>query len=1157
MTRAVEEDPPGSTPSYRKFRTIAPGLRLRRAGATSGRAELGVASAMVHLGPFRLIKPVGRGGMASVWKARHEGTDIPVAVKVLERELDPRARTWFRREVRGQARLRHPGIAMVLDYGEVPESVAAESELVAGAPWLAMEYASAGPVHRLRRTRWPWRLLRELLLSLLDALSHAHARGVIHRDVKLANLLLASPQDQRPGLKLCDFGIAWSPTARAGAVSSGTPRYMAPEQLAGLGAQQGPWTDLYGVGVVAWRLGHGRFPHEEPIDALLAAKRRGPPRAALPPGFPRRYDLWLRRMLAGSPDHRYALAADAARALAELEDPEDAVRVAQVDLELFRATGRLGQTEPGSGVQPRWQRDAVPPLPVQLTGAGLGVWSIRSPELVGRRAARNALWEELRAVDGSRRPRAVVVRGPTGIGKSRLLRWLGERAEEVGAAHGWTFGAGGLDGMVRDGLGLSGLAGVALREGVASAVRRLGGTDVDGATARALVSDGGVDPDTGVRVRAGREQRAAAVRLIQLQAARRALVVCCEDGAGLREAVLLAEAVLDTRGDLPVVVLVEVRDEWVATRSLQRALLENLAEDEGCRTVRLRPLGSRERVRMVRDLLPLEPELEGQVIERSGGNPMLAVTVVRTLLQRNALISKEAGFGLAPGRSHTLPLDIAGAWRDRVDGLLATLAGGAEGPAGLALERAALLGLSFDRSEWTALSGATGSECDALHEALLDQRLWLGDGAGRTAWAHGMLREAVVARAERAGRLEAHHRALADGLRPDPWEPTQALRELEHRLALGELAELARPLVRAASALRGSWSRSALTVWMRRIERSVAALDPPEQDPLWLELVRLRVRLRYYDGDMRTSLGELEQGLDRALRHGHMDRVWDFRYDLIVNLRLLGRPAEALEMAEALVETAGSTTQLCTAWDKVSRCHLDRGQLDLAREAAERATDLLEALDAEGQGSHYEVWENLGNLHMVSGEYDAARAAFERTLAGARDAGSLHGMASCWNSLGETARMAGALDEAERCYQRAIEHWEPLGATNTALVSLNLGMVAVARGDFTSALRHARSFDLMSMDAARRWLGTTLRALRATAFAGLGQLDRAEKERVALAGLVAETGRCTLDEPWLLERAARALRRRGQDGSAFLADAALAWERVGRPEEAARVRSQA
>ncbi|MCP4920077.1 MAG: protein kinase [Proteobacteria bacterium] len=144
---------------------------------------------------------------------------VPVAVKVMttEKARGARFRAMFDNEVRAMASLEHPCIAHVHDYGQIDWQASKDSEgrLVEGSSWLAMELAGAGTLAHLVRPQ-PWSRIRAILRALLDALAHAHARGVVHRDLKPANILICGPKDLRPGLKLADFGLAHPVEAATG-----------------------------------------------------------------------------------------------------------------------------------------------------------------------------------------------------------------------------------------------------------------------------------------------------------------------------------------------------------------------------------------------------------------------------------------------------------------------------------------------------------------------------------------------------------------------------------------------------------------------------------------------------------------------------------------------------------------------------------------------------------------------------------------------------------------------------------------------------------------------------------------------------------------------------------------------------------------------------
>ena len=281
----------------------------------------------ILLPPFELKNICGRGGMAEVWRAVHVEQQIAVAVKVMttDHAQGRRFRDAFQNEVRAVARLHHPSVVTVLDFGVIDEKAEAASggRLRAGAPFLAMEYASGGTLARVKKPL-EFAPILEILLALLDALAHAHARGVLHRDIKPQNILLPGPTDLRRSLKLTDFGIA-HPMEEDYSVdneneSSGTPQFMAPEQFFARWRDYGPWTDLYALGCIAYELASGELPFVGGNYAELAirhVKETVPelkPKHVMPAGFVE----WVLRLLEKNPRERFQRAADASWALTEL-----------------------------------------------------------------------------------------------------------------------------------------------------------------------------------------------------------------------------------------------------------------------------------------------------------------------------------------------------------------------------------------------------------------------------------------------------------------------------------------------------------------------------------------------------------------------------------------------------------------------------------------------------------------------------------------------------------------------------------------------------------------------------------------------------------------------------------------------------------------------
>jgi eukaryotic-like serine/threonine-protein kinase len=215
-------------------------------------------------GRYRLERPLGHGGMATVYLARDEELDRPVAIKVLAEHLagDAAFRDRFLREARLAARLSHPNVVSVYDAGESED----------GRPFIVMEYVPGMTLAEVGRLA-PDEAVG-LVVQACHGLAHAHEAGLVHRDVKPQNLLLRDDGV----LKVADFGIARAAETTAltqiGTVL-GTAAYLSPEQA--LGEEVTPATDVYALGAVLYELLTGRPPYAFDSLADLAAKQREEP----------------------------------------------------------------------------------------------------------------------------------------------------------------------------------------------------------------------------------------------------------------------------------------------------------------------------------------------------------------------------------------------------------------------------------------------------------------------------------------------------------------------------------------------------------------------------------------------------------------------------------------------------------------------------------------------------------------------------------------------------------------------------------------------------------------------------------------------------------------------------------------------------------------
>jgi eukaryotic-like serine/threonine-protein kinase len=261
---------------------------------------------------YALESRIATGGMGEVWRAADTVLGRQVAVKLLKAEYADHAtfRSRFETEARHAASLHHPGVAAVYDFGEAD---AADGSGVA-RPYLVMELVDGRPLSALLEPGQPLDpdATRDLLAQTADALGAAHAAGIVHRDVKPANLLVTPDRT----VKITDFGIARAAEGMSltetGQVM-GTPQYLSPEQAQGGTAT--PASDVYSLGVVAFECLAGRRPFvaETPVATALAHLREPVP--DLPDDVPADLAAVVRRAMSKSPEDRFADGTELAAAL--------------------------------------------------------------------------------------------------------------------------------------------------------------------------------------------------------------------------------------------------------------------------------------------------------------------------------------------------------------------------------------------------------------------------------------------------------------------------------------------------------------------------------------------------------------------------------------------------------------------------------------------------------------------------------------------------------------------------------------------------------------------------------------------------------------------------------------------------------------------------
>ncbi len=984
----------------------------------------------IRLGPFELHAPLGKGGMGVVWEGRHAGQDLAVAVKVITEKIarDEHYLKAFRKETAAVARLDHPGVVWLYDAGQVSRQAARDSygQLVEGSPYLVMERADRGTLATLEVRSWAE--LREIAGQLLRALAHAHSRGVVHKDLKPANILRFQG-DSGERLKLTDFGIAHALDATETATrdqAMGTLHYMSPEQIRAAWREYGPWTDLYSLGNLLWKLATGAIPFPGKAHAeLLHAQLHQVP-SGFSPRFPVPVGLlpWLSVLLRKDPCNRFQCAADALASFepvasdlgpADLDDPEDD----PTDVATRDELHRLAPPGPAPMLE-SWRTSTLSGQGRAVLGAGRGLFGLRQLPLVGREDECGSLWRQLVAVHADRACRVVLVRGDVGVGKTRLVDWLAERAHEVGVAsvlrcrcspsehperplqsmlNRWARAAH-LDPEARAGRVASALRGAGVDDPVL--VERI---------CELCAPDGPIDAES---------RHEELVALITALGRVRPVVLVVDDAQwgmdALRLSLRLVSAV-DTRA----LVLLAIGDELVTDRTVETGLLEELSRQPRVATLALGPLGSEHRLQLVQGVLGLSPELARRVAGRSRGNPLFAVQLIATLVVHDLLLPGETGFQIrvppndAPleiRRAADFPANLGQLWRERLERLFEELPPAARS----ALERAAALGMQVDSEAWQQVCDDPGGAWadrqqvmfvpqnarvrHQLLERLVRERL-VEETPNGWVFAHGQLRDLLERLARDAGRFDSHHAACAAFLTRFPDSHGADTLGL-HLLDAGQIDPAIGLLLGAArQRARQVGNRAGLGLLVV-IENALISWEIPKADPrwgrIWLERSALYARL----GNAEEALRWARRVEASAVAYCWPDQAGTAAIAAGVALLVEDRLTEARgELARGMASLDAANwfaAAVGQAWSAVAAARLGLGP-----EARARVGESEALFAGEPEAALAAAWEEIARAALGHRENAAAETAFQRS-------------AVVWQQLGNriAARAARASAAAAR-----------------------------------------------------------------------------------------------------------------------------------------------
>jgi serine/threonine protein kinase/predicted ATPase len=1015
------------------------------------------------IGPYRIVEPLGRGGMGVVYRAVDPG-GRSVALKTVRLAQSGLLQS-IRREIHALARIRHPGIVHILDTG-VEE----------GLPWYAMELIESLPLSQYCMSRfgsrtaaallttlemgagaspettevratpqqwWTYALISKLapedrpsvgeaepqeersghetaviepkLLAVLTlvrrlcaALGFLHGEGIVHRDLKPDNVLVRP--DGMP--VLVDFGLAARFAGRLSreeleveAAAAGTVAYMAPEQ--GRGQFVDARADLYSLGCILYELITGRPPFvgESPIQVLwqhFEAEPRAP--SKLVDGVPPQLDALVLRLLAKEPRERFGHAGDLATALAELG--------AQDGLAAAGPKPRAYLYRPG------------------FSGRH-GVLRQLEQTLLGLRSGAGAV---------------ILIGGESGVGKTRLLMELGRRATKVEATL--------LTGECLD-AGAQPLE--ALRKPLQSIADRCraGGTQH---TERIL----------GLRGKPLAQYEPALAGLPG-QEIHPEPAELSSGAARLRLYSYLYETLLALTGGKPLLLLLDDL-QWADDLTLgfvdfvRRAVqlgrrpllvvgayrseeagpgLRSLLEAAGVQSHALGRLDEAAVSAMVGDMLALEPApalFVRYLTRHSEGNPFFIAEYLRTAVEERLLYRDERGRWhvaepvarkATEADYETLPMpdSLRELARRRLQGLPQA--------AQVLVDAAAVLGREADTSlVWQMTQLGDEPLLEALDELLRRQILEM-PAPGQTRFTHDKLRETAYERIEGSRRAELH-RAAAEAI-----ELRFAEKRDEHLAALGLHWEQAGETEKARACYlegaRRATERYAHEEAERLYRGYLRLVEQPDAESIAVrnELGEKVLRLQ---GRNDEALREHERSLSEARRIGSRALEGDSLRGLGLVCRILGRPDEAaqhLEQALDIFRQLGIARAEGIVLANLALLHFERGRPEKAR------TLYLEALDLHRQvgdlRSEGMVLGNLATLHHQQGRLDEARALYLQALHLHRQIGDRTAEGMLLGNLGILHHHQGRLEEARAFHLQALAIHRQVGdRRNEAIVLGNL-----------------------------------------------------------------------------------------------------------------------
>lgn len=943
---------------------------------------------------YEVIRELGRGGMGVVYMCRDLVSRERVALKRLrppdESKLSRNDENWwFQQEARAVASLEHPAIVRARDFGTLHD----------GSPYLVMDVLPGRSVHEwMHTTTMPWAVIWALVDQVLAGLAHAHARGVIHGDLKPSNVMLDLASAGRgPRVYILDLGLAWLRQSRhdprldgapqpelAMHAGAGTVGWVAPEQIRKAATHVGPPTDIYALGCILYRVLIGKEVFEGTAQEVLRAHKRSPvPDPILPDGVPAGVGKFIQRLLAKKPWQRYETAADARAAWAQFKP---------------RHAPTMEETVVSAPVLPA-APSSSPEMGKAVAAArtlGPGLLSLRPSPMVAREEERRELMDIVGSVCSRSGPphRMVALLGEAGVGKSRIAEWLCEEVHEKGlmwplrARYGKTPSPlDGLTGAVNQYFSLQGADRDLVEQTLINRWEVDKGDDEAltwvAATAEWLrpTPPGTVLPvgPSGKRfVLDTPELRWVVARKMLERIGEQKPILIWFDDLHLTSANtfdMLARLHRDAP-KLRMLIVATARSEALET-DLDAALrMEAMRAEWKGKVFDLIPLGANETQALLRATLPLHDDAVVAATMQSRGNPLFALQLLHAWAGGGYLTLTGGKYSVPSDALQGRAITTAELWDERLRAVPTELR--------LSAYAAAALGDDIRGNVLKELVSELGMDPNDALVALTRAQMLLASGTDQFRWAHALLQEHLL------GRLHERHDAPA-----------------VFRLAANALAK--HPEVGSRRIMK------------HRVRNLLRAGDDD---------VGARLMFKFIEGAWARGRDTTATLKDLMLLEGrvHGEIAAEYAYWRAEALRHAGRIEEAKEQAEAArlaFEQGHERVLEARALRLLGHLSSDMGAPAQGRNLVAQALSQFEEMnDARGRAQALVV---LGEIDYLLGEHARARSVLSEAIEWCDKTNDLLGRAQCFILLAMIETAVGGYRRAKDLLLEARSSFDDIG----------------------------------------------------------------------------------------------------------------------------------